>query len=187
MVRIVYSTCKQFGITSGAVEIACDGESALFHSFASNFLPTPKGKHYDILSEIKALISDCAITWRTRHVRSHQDETRKVLDFWEEHNCRMDKLAKEEWSRSQGREHFNHDGLLDCAAWIGDERLTGEWFPGWDAIPEPRYLPVVSDIIVNTQTGTGNRIEFWDAHGTPLPSKGKIRRYIDVGRLTKGR
>jgi len=33
----------------------------------------------------------------------------------------------------------------------------------------------------------GNRIEFWDAHGTPLPSKGKIRRFIDVGRLTKGR
>jgi hypothetical protein len=45
----------------------------------------------------------------------------------------------------------------------------------------------VSDIIVNVQTGTGNRIEFWDSNGTPLRSKGKIRRYIDVGRLTKGR
>ncbi len=71
--------------------------------------------------------------------------------------------------------------------WSEDERLTGVWFPGWNEIPEPRYLAVVSDTIVNTQTGTGNRIEFWDAHGTPLPSKGKIRRYIDVGRLTKGR
>jgi hypothetical protein len=37
------------------------------------------------------------------------------------------------------------------------------------------------------QTGTGNRIEFWDNHGTPFPSKGKIRRYIDIGRLNKGR
>ena len=45
----------------------------------------------------------------------------------------------------------------------------------------------VSDIIVNVQTGTGNRIEFWDSEGVPLKSKGKIRRYIDVGRLTKGR
>jgi hypothetical protein len=71
--------------------------------------------------------------------------------------------------------------------WSEDERLTGVWFPGWEAIPEPRYLQVVSDTIINVQTGTGNRIEFWDAHGTPLPSKGKIRRYIDVGRLTKGR
>ena len=34
---------------------------------------------------------------------------------------------------------------------------------------------------------TRNRIEFWDAHGTPPKSKGKIRRFIDVGRLTKGR
>ena len=71
--------------------------------------------------------------------------------------------------------------------WSQDESLTGEWFPGWEDVPNPRGLVVVSDIIANVQTGTGNRIEFWDAHGTPMPSKGKIRRFIDVGRLTKGR
>jgi len=76
--------------------------------------------------------------------------------------------------------------------WSGDE-LTDDtkskdgWYHGWDAVPEPRDMRVVSDTIVNVQTGTGNRIEFWDSHGTPLKSKGKIRRYIDVGRLTKGR
>ncbi len=57
----------------------------------------------------------------------------------------------------------------------------------WAGVPEPRDMRVVSDTIVNVQTGTGNRIEFWDSHGSPLASKGKIRRYIDVGRLTKGR
>jgi hypothetical protein len=57
----------------------------------------------------------------------------------------------------------------------------------WEGVADPRDLRTVSDTIVNVQTGTGNRIEFWDAHGTPLASKGKIRRYIDVGRLTKGR
>ncbi len=71
--------------------------------------------------------------------------------------------------------------------WSEDTGLTGEWYPGWDGVPEPRDLRYVSDIIVNVQTGTGNRIEFWDSDGTPLKSKGKIRRYIDVGRLTKGR
>jgi len=71
--------------------------------------------------------------------------------------------------------------------WSEDTSLTGEWYPGWDEVPKPQVLPVIADIIVNTQTGTGNRIEFWDAHGTPLKSKGKIRRFIDVGRLTKGR
>jgi hypothetical protein len=71
--------------------------------------------------------------------------------------------------------------------WSEDTDLTGVWFEGWDEVPEPRALVVISDIIANVQTGTGNRIEFWDAHGTPPPSKGKIRRFIDVGRLTKGR
>jgi hypothetical protein len=71
--------------------------------------------------------------------------------------------------------------------WSQDESLTGVWFPGWKEVPNPRALVVISDIIANVQTGTGNRIEFWDAHGTPMASKGKIRRYIDVGRLTKGR
>jgi hypothetical protein len=51
----------------------------------------------------------------------------------------------------------------------------------------PRDLTGVSDIIVNVQTGTGNRIEFWDRTGTADGSIGKIRRTIDVGRLTKGR
>jgi len=62
-----------------------------------------------------------------------------------------------------------------------------DYYEGWEEVPEPRDLRVVSDIIVNVQTGTGNRIEFWDSHGTPLPSRGRVRRYIDVGRLSKGR
>ncbi|MCP5066401.1 MAG: DUF1329 domain-containing protein [bacterium] len=63
-----------------------------------------------------------------------------------------------------------------------------EEYVGWEGVgEEPRDLGVVSDIIVNVQTGTGNRIEFWNVSGSPMKSKGKIRRYIDVGRLTKGR
>ena len=53
-------------------------------------------------------------------------------------------------------------------------------------MPEPRDLTVVSDTIVNVQTGTGNRIEFWNRSGTPLDSEGKMRRFIDPGRLIGG-
>jgi hypothetical protein len=60
-------------------------------------------------------------------------------------------------------------------------------YKGWENVPEPRDHTVVCDIIVNVQTGTGNRIEFWDRSGTPMDSVGQIRRFIDVGRLTKGR
>jgi hypothetical protein len=60
-------------------------------------------------------------------------------------------------------------------------------YPGWEGIEKARDLKTVSDIIVNVQTGTANRIEAWDVTGTPLRSAGQTRRYIDVGRLTQGR
>jgi len=68
--------------------------------------------------------------------------------------------------------------------WSGSEE---EYNPGWEGVEEPRDLRVVSDVVANVQTGTGNRIEFWDNSGTPLQSRGRVRRYIDVGRLTRGR
>ncbi|MCC6641110.1 MAG: DUF1329 domain-containing protein [Deltaproteobacteria bacterium] len=61
------------------------------------------------------------------------------------------------------------------------------YYPGWEGVPDPRDSKIVSDTIVNVQTGTGNRIEFWDNDGTPMANTGKVRRYIDVGRLTQGR
>jgi hypothetical protein len=77
----------------------------------------------------------------------------------------------------------NHRWSEDAIA----EDKGKKWYAGWDEVPEPRDLRAVSDTIVNVQTGTGNRIEFWDGHGTPYDSIGKVRRYIDIGRLTKGR
>jgi hypothetical protein len=68
-----------------------------------------------------------------------------------------------------------------------DQKRSEPWYAGWTDVPEPRDNRAISDIIVNVQTGTGNRIEYWDNHGTPFESKGKVRRYIDIGRLTKGR
>jgi hypothetical protein len=69
--------------------------------------------------------------------------------------------------------------------WSEDPGYTE--YKGWPSVERPRDLVVVSDTIVNVQTGTGNRIEFWNRSGTPMDSVGRIRRFIDVGRLTKGR
>ena len=66
--------------------------------------------------------------------------------------------------------------------------LTGEWYKGWDGVAKPRDMRIVSrhhreraDRHRATASSSGTPT------GTPLESKGKIRRYIDVGRLTKGR
>ena len=63
----------------------------------------------------------------------------------------------------------------------------GVWYHPWEGVSQVNDVRVVGDIIVNVQTGTGNRIEFWDNDGEPFDTKGKIRRYIDIGRLNKGR
>ncbi len=72
-------------------------------------------------------------------------------------------------------------GLADPAS------KDGVWYKPWEGVSKVNDVRVVGDIIVNVQTGTGNRIEFWDNDGEPYDSKGKIRRYIDIGRLNKGR
>jgi uncharacterized protein DUF1329 len=69
--------------------------------------------------------------------------------------------------------------------WSEDPGFTE--YKGWPGVEKPRDDTSVSDVIVNVQTGTGNRIEYWDRIGTPFDSKGALRRYIDQNRLTKGR
>jgi hypothetical protein len=75
--------------------------------------------------------------------------------------------------------------------WNGEDpkAKSGVWYPTWQGIDNKpvKDLRLSTDIIVNVQTGTGNRIEFVNNEGSPFTSKGKIRRYIDIGRLNKGR
>jgi hypothetical protein len=85
------------------------------------------------------------------------------------------------WKIITHNHRWSGDSIAD------DQKRSGAWYAGWAGVPEPRDNRAISDIIVNVQTGTGNRIEYWDNHGTPFESKGKVRRYIDIGRLTKGR
>lgn len=71
--------------------------------------------------------------------------------------------------------------------WSEDETLDGPWHPGWKGVEQARDLRYVSDIIVNVQTGRGNRIEYWDSDGVPMADDAKVRSFIDMGRLSKGR
>jgi len=72
--------------------------------------------------------------------------------------------------------------------WSEDD-LAGEkardWYPAWEDVPEPRDLKIVADGLLNVQTGTGNRIEFWNTHGTP-PDLRKLRQQLDVRSLSRG-
>jgi hypothetical protein len=70
----------------------------------------------------------------------------------------------------------------------GDPLNKGKaWVEPWEGVEVVNDVRTVGDIIVNVQTGTGNRIEFWNAAGRPEESRGKIRALVDIGRLNKGR
>ena len=68
---------------------------------------------------------------------------------------------------------------------LGDIKAR-DWYPAWENVPEPRDLRVVSEAIMNVQTGTGNRLDFWDSNGSP-PKLRSLRRYAEVQRLRQGR
>ncbi len=94
---------------------------------------------------------------------------------------------KELWKIIWHNHRYSADWMGKTPGTTDTKSQDGVWYPGWEGVPESKDLRIVSDVIVNVQTGTGNRIEFWNDRGTPLPSKGKIRRYIDIGRLNRGR
>jgi hypothetical protein len=85
---------------------------------------------------------------------------------------RMDALWKIIWHNHR----WSGDSLPEDAA---------PWYPGWDGVPEPRDLRVVSDAIANVSTGSVTRIDFWDARGTP-PRRAHGHQ-IDLDRLTRQR
>lgn len=106
----------------------------------------------------------------------------KESPYEQNHDFGRDGLGRAHDHKSEFSEIIWHDKRSS-----EDERPTGSRCPGWEGVAEPRELTSVSDRIVNVQTETDHRIESWNRIGTPFKSRGKIRHFINVGRLTKGR
>jgi len=66
---------------------------------------------------------------------------------------------------------------------LGPEKARA-WYPAWENVPEPRDLKIVSEALLNVQTGTGNRIEFWNVQGSP-PDLRRLRQRLDVRSLSR--
>ena len=67
---------------------------------------------------------------------------------------------------------------------LGGEKAR-EWYPAWQGVSEPRDLKIVSEALLNVQTGTGNRIDFWNVHGSQ-PDLRRLRQQLDVRSLARG-
>jgi hypothetical protein len=76
IVMMVQAICHQFGITSGGIEVGCDGLIALQRAFGEDFMVTPdiKDSDYDLLSATRKILAESPVIWTWRHVEGHQDD-----------------------------------------------------------------------------------------------------------------
>lgn len=175
-------------------EWTCVGEQTVIAPMNTKALAYPYGDSYNFGPYGFSFASDrweVRSAWIVRFDPKNEDHPYHHKDIWIDKQTyeplysaaydRKKELWKIIWHNHRWSEDWNGKVNKDPKA------PDGIWYAGWEGVPEPRDLRVISDIIVNVQTGTGNRIEFWNSEGAPLSSKGKIRRYIDIGRLNKGR
>ncbi len=93
---IVEKLCQYYNISSGQIELACDGLSALNKAFLYVALISVDEPSYDLLATIRQKWLFSKIQWRIRHVKGHQDEDLPLeeLDRWGRLNVEMDQKAK---------------------------------------------------------------------------------------------
>lgn len=86
--------CNQAGIRTGACTLYCDSKGALCAAFGHK-RPTPRWSSFDLVRRIREAIRKSPIGWRYRHVKGHQDDSRKFqeLDVDAQGNVLVDYLA----------------------------------------------------------------------------------------------
>ena len=77
-VKHINDICQTHNITSGKVELGCDGEEAYKITTRHKYSPTSKISHHDLTTKIHHLINHSSITWVFRHARGHQNKVRPI-------------------------------------------------------------------------------------------------------------
>ena len=101
IVVLVHCICITHHITSGSITVGCDGQSALWQAMEHEGDVNPTSQQFDLIAAVRQWKKKCPITWHSRHVPGHQDDskTATVLDRWATLNCEMDLNAKAHWQR----------------------------------------------------------------------------------------
>jgi hypothetical protein len=125
IVLVVNRLCSWAKIESGGIEVGCDGLSALEKAFDTWPLE-PTDPHFDMLSSLHTQIAASPVTWKIRHIPSHQDlDPTAHLDFWALQNIQMDNLAKVFWMQYSHSHPVSYP-LVDegFQVWLGDRKLS---------------------------------------------------------------
>jgi hypothetical protein len=130
IVTVVEALVKHHKITSGSIEVGCDGQSAL-RAFDLEYYFDPRQADFDFLSSIQSVVRDSPIKWKPRHILGHQDLHNPMsIDHWASLNIKMDQMAKDFWKEvnSDPERHMDrYQGTLfreGWKIWNGRHKLT---------------------------------------------------------------
>jgi hypothetical protein len=158
---IISTIVRYFGLTSGAIHVACYNQEALC-VFDPEFYPNPQRANFDLVNAIWKTIKDSPLHWTCEHVYGHQDTKRKrfkPLSRLARLNVSMYHTAKWFWTQTlhsrpdfpvpEGAPPIQYEGwqVWDCQDKVTDpstanlyerlqDRPTQMWWVRHDHLPK---------------------------------------------------
>ncbi len=122
----VQKICQYFNVTEGAIELGCDGMSAIDRAFSCITILNIEEPCYDLISAIKKLWTYSPILWKVQHVRGHQEEEKQIseLSRLELLNIEMDKEAKAFLNRARQCPQHYVIHAEPWSLWLGDKKVV---------------------------------------------------------------
>jgi hypothetical protein len=68
---VVYALFEFYKIDQGAIEVSCDGITALESGFDETQNPSIAAQHFDLILAIRNIRARCPIHWKHRQVKGH--------------------------------------------------------------------------------------------------------------------
>ena len=129
VITTIRSITNRFKLTSGSVQIGCDCDNAINILF-DNKPTSPSTPHYDLIFDIKEMITASPITFKYKRIKGHLDKKIpfQQLDTWHQLNVACDSLAKDLWARTQKTPTFYHSSPNQPSLWFQQRRLH-HWCP----------------------------------------------------------
>ena len=115
-----------FDIQQGAIELGCDGQSALDKSFNHVALIRIEDSNHDLLQAIRYLCASSPLQWKFCHVRGHQDDhaDARDLDRWAKLNIEMDANAKQHMSIARRSPRHFMVASEPWSIWYQGQKIT---------------------------------------------------------------
>ena len=128
ILEVLHCICVVHQVLAGHVTVGLDGEQAMKEAFGD--WPLDPGRpDYDMLQHIRGMILASPLTFSSRWIESHQDDSKSVahLDRWGKLNVECDGLAKSFWNTNALAQTWipnRQFGFEKWSVWIAQKKLS---------------------------------------------------------------